>query len=573
MKKHWRILQPDLHLVEDIKKSYGCHHITASVLANRNFTDLTDIKHFLNPSFKFMRSPFFIKDMDIAAGRIISAIKKKEKILIFGDYDVDGITSVTILLEFLQCIGANVSYYIPHRSTEGYGLKKEQILNHALPEKINLIITVDCGIASFNAVETANKHGIDVIITDHHEVSSKLPDAVAVIDPKRSDCNQGFDYLAGVGVAFCLIICLRKYLRDQGFWKAKKEPNLKEYCDLVSLGTIADIVPLVGENRIFAKTGLGVISQAERIGIRALKEVSGIKKAFVNASDVSFRLAPRLNAAGRLGHASIAVDLLTCSNMEKAKEIAKKLNEINSERQGIEKSIFYEIKNSIKKHPNLIDKKSLVIDQKGWLEGVIGIVASRLVENYFRPTVLISITNGMGKGSARSIPGFNLYEGLNECGHHFEAFGGHAMAAGLSIKPEKIEAFKQDFERVVRERTVEDDFKAQMDIDYCLDFKDIAPNLINELENLDPFGADNREPIFAAKNVKVSSSSIVGTSHRRMSLTQDNGFNSKKFNAIQFNINPKDPIPDVLKQVAFKLQWNYWNGRKSIQLLVEEIMN
>ncbi len=575
MKKHWQILQPDTNSVEKISKSLKCSPVMASILVNLKISSPDDACAFLNPSLNNMRPPFSIKDMDAAVNRIYFAILNHEKILIFGDYDVDGITATTILCEFLGYTEADISYYIPHRIKEGYGLHTKHITDYAIPNKINLIITVDCGSSSNDAVKAARNAGIDVIITDHHEISGKSPDAVAVLNPKRHDCTSGFDGLAGVGVAFYLLICLRKHLRDNNFWGQKTEPNLKNYCDLVALGTVADMVPLVDENRLFVKTGLERINSGNRCGIKALEELSGITNRLSDTEDIAFRLAPRLNAAGRIDHASIAVDLLKSKQIEPARQIAVLLNNMNIKRQGIEKKILDEIDKYLEKNPHLLQNYALVLsdheEHHAWHEGVLGIVASKIVNKYFRPIVLIAVKNGIGKGSARSIPGFNIYKGLVSCSDHLEAFGGHSMAAGLKIKAEHIDIFQKSFENAVKQMTSPDSFLQTLNIDYELNFDDISDALINELEALKPFGTGNHEPVFMAKNIRVINSKIVGKNHRQMVLKQPDSRMNKTFNAIHFNIDNDNDLRENFDQIAFRLRWNHWNRKKTAQIVIEDV--
>jgi len=574
MKKNRKIIQPDIEIVRHLSKTLKCDPVTATILVNRKIISPEKAFVFLNPSLNSIRSPFSIKDMDVAVNRIDTAITNHEKILIFGDYDVDGITATTILYDFFKYLGTDVSYYIPHRSKEGYGLQTSHIPNHALPEGINLIITVDCGSDSHDAVKAAHKAGIDVIITDHHKISEPLPPAVAVVNPKRRDCTSGFDNLAGVGLAFYLLICLRKHLRDKNFWRDRQEPNLKNICDLVALGTVADIVPLVDDNRILTKTGLEVINSNTRPGIKAILEVCGIKKQLsthsIGTEDIAFKLAPRLNAAGRIDHAKIAVELLTEKNFNTAKEIAVTLNKLNTFRQTCEKEILEEILLHLNENPHLLENKALVLSGQGWNEGVLGIVASRLANRYFRPVVLISIRDGAGKGSARSIPGFDLYEGFCACFDDLEKFGGHPMAAGLKIKAANIERFQRNFETIVEKMTAPDDFVPELLIDYELDFDHISDKLIDELESLQPFGPDNQEPLFAAGNIKVASSTLVGGNHRRMLLTQPHGKTQKSINAIHFNIETGKPLEENFDQIIFRLRWNRWNGSKTAQIIIED---
>lgn len=582
MKKHWQILQPDAHSVEKISKSLQCSPVMASILVNRKISSPDDAVAFLNPLLTNMRAPFSIKDMDAAVNRIYSAILNHEKILIFGDYDVDGITATTIMCEFLGYTGADVSYYIPHRIKEGYSLHAKHITDYAIPNRINLIITVDCGSSSNNAVKEAQHAGIDIIITDHHEISGKPPDAVAVLNPKRHDCTSGFEDLAGVGVAFCLLICLRKHLRDNNFWRQKTEPNLKNYCDLVALGTVADMVPLVDENRILVKTGLEVINSGGQCsikgGIKALIKSSGIirMRRTVDTEDVAFRLAPRLNAAGRIDHALTAVELLTTNSLETARQLAQSLNNMNFKRHEIEQKIMEDIFEYLKNNQRLLKNGSLILSDNElgnrWHEGVLGIVASRIVNKYFRPVVLIAVKNGIGKGSARSIPGFNIYKGLVSCSDHLEAFGGHSMAAGLKIKAEHLDIFQENFENAVKQMTSPANFVQTINIDYELNFDDISDALINELETLKPFGTGNHEPVFMAKNIRVMDSRIVGKNHRRMVLEQPPADGrGKTINAIHFNVDTGKNLRDNFDQIAFRLGWNHWNGKKTAQIVIEDI--
>ena len=570
MKKHWQILQPDISSVRRISNALKCNPIIASILINRNIVSVEDAFDFLNPSFNNMRSPFSIKGINTAVSRIYSAIINNEKILIFGDYDVDGITATTILLEFFSHIGANVSYYIPHRIKEGYGLQKNHITDYALPKGINLIITVDCGSSSYDAVKAAQRLGIDVIITDHHRISDRPPHAFAVVNPKRTDCTSGLNNLAGVGVAFYLLICLRKHLRDNSFWHNLPEPNLKNLCDLVALGTIADMVPLVDENRILVNAGFEKIYTGERNGVKALVEECKLKAPLTDTDDIAFKLAPRLNAPGRIDHAKTAVKLLTTKHLDIARQIAQTLNKLNIQRQVIEKELTDNILFYLNKNPHLLQKKTLVLSNQGWHEGILGIVASRLVKKFFRPVVLISTKDGIGKGSARSVPGIDLYDGLMNCASDLENFGGHSMAAGLRLKDENINLFQEHFEKAINNMTKKINFEPIITIDYELDFDDISDTLIDDLEALKPFGAGNHEPLFMAKNVKILYSKIVGKNHRSMLLKQNSNIKDKVFNAIQFNIDNNGPLNDRFDKIAFRLRWNHWNGTKKAQIIIKE---
>ncbi|MGD8294019.1 MAG: single-stranded-DNA-specific exonuclease RecJ, partial [Desulfobacterales bacterium] len=496
MKKHWQMLNPDLKQVHELSQKLRCYTVTASVLINRNISDPKAAEKFLDPSLKYLRSPFSLLDLDLAINRIYRAILGKEKILIFGDYDVDGVTATVILLNFLRYAGADVSFYIPHRVTEGYSIQPAHISSYAHPHKIDLIITADCGSDSHQAVLAAKRCGIDIIITDHHTIAEKIPPALAVINPKRRGCPAGLQMLAGVGVAFFLLICLRTHLREKGFWQERPEPNLKKYCDLVALGTIADMVPLVEENRILCRTGLEQIHAGGRPGLKALLAASAVSNDYLNADDIAYRLAPRLNAAGRMDHAARAVELLTAENMEIAKEKAHTLNKLNQRRRLIEQGILVEIQRYIENNSSILQQRSLVLAGEGWHAGVLGIVASQMVNIYCRPVVLITTRNGIGTGSGRCLPGLNLYGALRSCKQYLENFGGHSMAAGLRIREENINDFQSAFESVIQRTTDSEDLTPTLPIDSELDLAMISDTLVDELESLMPFGTENPEPLF-----------------------------------------------------------------------------
>ena len=571
MKRKWRILKPDKKLAENISKTVNCSPLIAALLVNRGIVSPKEAGDFLNISIENIRQPFSMKDMDKAVERISKAVCNKDKILVFGDYDVDGVTSTALLTGFLRNTGADVSYYIPHRTKEGYGLQKSHITGIAVPAGINLIITVDCGSSSHEAVKAALEAGIDTVITDHHMVPEELPEAVAVINPKRSDCASGFYDLAGVGVAFYLIICLRKFLRDMRFWESRPEPNLKNLCDLIALGTVADMVPLTGENRIFTKTGIDLINSGSRTGISALIKESGSNKYPIDSGEIAFRLAPRINALGRIGHAKEAVDLLLTDDPGIAGKIARQMNDMNSKRQKIEKKILDDILEYMDNNPDAPKRRSIVLSRESWHEGVLGIVASKMVERFHRPVILFAEKDGFAKGSGRSIPTFNLYEGLKACSKTLTGFGGHSMAAGLSIKTENLGLFMNEFENTVINTSHPEDYLPLISIDNELGFDDINSKLIDELETLKPFGAGNPEPVFLARNVTVVSSEIVGENHRRMLLSQSFGAEEKTCNAIHFNVDPDLEENIHFEEMAFRLRWNRWNGNKSIQLVIENI--
>jgi len=575
MDKKVNILRPEMIAVKTIQRALKSSLILAKILVNRGIKTSEHALSFMYPTFDNLASPFAIKDMEKAIDRVCKALEAKEKIVIFGDYDVDGVTSTVVILEFLKAAGAaDVSWHIPHRDNEGYGFQESHIENKSIPPETGLIITVDCGSGSHGAIDKAAKAGIDVVVTDHHTITHDLPRAVAVVNPRRPDCPSGLGHLAGVGVAFYFIIGLRQKLREKDFWKSRPEPNLKQMCDLVALGTIADLVPMVAENRVFSKTGLEIIGNGKRTGIKALTDACRIKKTVIESDDVAFRMAPRLNAAGRINHAKDALLLLTEENRERASLLAESLCEMNITRKMMEKAILEEIQTYLQDHPARLNMRTIVLYRDSWQQGLLGIVASRLVDLYFRPVVLISGQGDKCRGSARSIPGFDMYKGIESCSSYTLEFGGHKMAAGLSIKADQIERFCHAFELEAKKRLTSELMTPEVDVDCTLSFSEVSAPILDELESMQPFGSGVPEPLFLAENVNVLFSKTVGENHRRMRLSQVRGGvgnrEGQAINAIQFNINPSEPVPEMYDRILFRLKWNYWNGKKSPQIIIED---
>ena len=568
--KQWNFLQPDPEIMGRIERHLGCSPIISALLVNRGIHSEAQAEQFLDFSFQRLTSPDSFTDMDKAARRIYHAITHQQHILIFGDYDVDGITGTALLHDFLKTTGALVSCYIPHRETEGYGLQMRHINNDAFCRDIDLIITVDCGSSSHEVMPAARQAGIDIIVTDHHAVSDAIPEALAVINPKRKDCSSLAENLAGVGVVYFLIIYLRKYLRDMGFWISRNEPNLKNYCDLVALGTIADLVPLTCDNRIFVKNGMDMLSTGKRAGIRSLIEISGIKAAAIDAEDVAFKLAPRLNAAGRMEHADTALHLLLESDVCKAKELAQSLNALNTQRKYVEQQIFDEIRQRICAHPEQFNNMALIIAGTGWAPGVLGIVASRLVQLYFLPVILIAVQNGVGKGSARSIPGFDIFQGIHACADCLIRYGGHALAGGLEIDADKIPEFQTRFNRIADSEITGEQRVVHIGVDRVLNLEDISEPLISDMDLLKPYGMGNPEPVFYTNHVHVASSKIVGNNTRRMILKPVDRSSHPGILAVQFNCDPRIPTGQDIREMVYRLRWNYWNGSRTMQILVED---
>ena len=557
MNKKWVLNEVDQEKVEQISRKYNVSKLLAKILANKNIIEEKGINVFLNPTRKDFYDPFLMPDMTKAIERILKALNNNEKIIIFGDYDVDGITSTTVLKKFLLERGANVSQYIPNRIYEGYGLNKDAIKKIA-NEGFTLMITVDCGISGIEEVKYASSLGIDTIVTDHHEPGESIPDAIAVVDAKRKDNNYPCNQLAGVGVTFKVIQALSKKLNLE-------EKEYLKYLDLVCVGTISDIVPLVDENRTIAKLGLKLIEVTKNIGLKTLLQVSEYSK--VDSNTISFGIAPRINACGRMGHAEDALNLFLTDNEEEAKNIATKLNEYNKERQEIEKRIFDE---AIKQIQNQGTSKDVfVLGNENWHHGVIGIVSSKITEMYFKPSILICFEENLGKGSGRSIPGFDLYEALSKCSEHISKFGGHSMAIGITIEKDNFEKFKKDFEEYAQKSNISDIIPV-INIDEEILLKDISIRDVAELKLLEPFGEANKTPLFLCRNLKIQSIRALSEGkHLKLSLKDDNYW----IDGIGFNLghlSNEYRIGDKVDVVG-TLEINQYNGRESIQINIKDI--
>lgn len=568
MRQEWKIQLTNLRAASRLSRELGLHPLTANLLANRSICGVAAAKRFIRPSLKDLPPPSLLKDIEKATARIVAAIEKKEAVLIFGDYDVDGVTATSLLYRFLDRAGARVSYYIPDRAAEGYGLKPNHITACALPRGARLLITVDCGSSSHAAILEARQYGIDVIVTDHHEVPEEPPQALAMINPKRKDGTGALRNLAGVGVAFYLIISLRTALRRKNHWCNQSEPNLKKLCDLVAMGTVADVVPMVNENRILTKTGLEVLQKKGNGGIRMLMEQCGINARHLDSMDIAFKLAPRLNAAGRVAHADAAMALLAADSPNDAAKRAGHLHALNRKRREMENEVLEEIDAHLARYPDKTRSNIMLLHGRGWHVGILGIVASRLVSRFMRPAVVLTCEGRVAKGSARGIPGVDLAGLLAACSSNLLSHGGHAMAAGLQLHVDNIEVFKNDLERTLQSMTASGVETPTLMIDGPLAFKDISRSLAHEMALLQPFGAENPEPLFVAENVRVTSSKSLSGGHRRMTLHQEGG---PGYPAIHFNPPPHATALDFFGKIAYRVQINRWNGRESIQLAIEDV--
>lgn len=560
MNKKWQIYDIDENKIEEISKKYGLNKLLSTILVNRNIIDEKNIEMFLKPTRNDFYNPFLMSDMEKAVERIIKAIKEKENVTIYGDYDVDGITSITVLKSFLQDRGLEVSTYIPNRLDEGYGL------NNSAIEKIakagcQLMITVDCGISAIEEIEYANSLGIETVITDHHETVEELPNAFAVIDNKRKDSTYPFRELAGVGVVFKLIQAISIKLN------LKEEEYLK-YLDIVCIGTISDIVPLVDENRVITKLGLMLVEQTKNIGLRAILKVSGYSK--IDSNTISFGIAPRINACGRMGVAEEALELFLSKNVNQVNELVRKLNERNRVRQETEKEIFESAKRQIEEK-KLNQNNTIVVAGENWHHGVIGIVSSKITDMYFKPSILLSFEeDGIGKGSGRSIPGFDLHDALMKCNDCIEKFGGHSMAIGITIKRENFEKLKNKLEEIAVEEHI-NEIVPVIKIDAKIDLSEINKDMVESLKQLEPFGEGNKMPIFAFKNLKIDSIRALSEGKHLKLTLKDNNF---IVSAIGFNMGElvEDYRIGDKVDIVGTLEINSFNGMDSIQINMKDMM-
>lgn len=559
MKKKWEYLEQDEELIKQIATKHNISELLAKILVNRGITGEEEIEIFLNPKRNNFHNPFLLNDMEKAVDRIIKAIETKEKTIIYGDYDVDGITSITVLKKFLNERGLQVDYYIPNRLDEGYGLNDEAIKKIA-EQGYTLMITVDCGISGIEEVKKATSYGIETIITDHHEQLETLPEAYAIVNPKRKDNTYPFRGLAGVGVVFKVIQAISQKLNLD-------EKEYLKYLDIVCIGTISDIVPLVDENRVIAKLGLMLVKCSKNIGLRELIKETGYKN--VDSFMVSFGIAPRINACGRMGKQEEALELFLTDDYEKACTITKNLNQYNLQRQEIEKNIFDQAIEELQKE-NIDNLNSIVLAGENWHHGVIGIVASRITEKYFKPTILIGIENEIGKGSGRSVPGFDLHDALAQSAEYLEKYGGHEMAVGLSLNKDKIKDFKIHFEQIAKDKNVKS-IVPVIRIDCEIGKKELNKQTVEQIKLLEPFGEKNKPPLISYKNLKiVSIRTLSEGKHLKLMLKDGND----TVNAIGFNLG--ELINDYLigdkVDVVGTLEINNYNCEEQIQINIKDMM-
>ena len=558
MNKKWQIYETNEAEINKISQKYNLNRLLSSIIVNRNIKE-EDIDVFLNPTRNNFYNPFLMPDMEIAVDRIIKAINSKEKMIIYGDYDVDGITSITVLKSFLEDRGIYVDSYIPNRLEEGYGLNKPAI-DGIVKKEYDLMITVDTGISGIEEIEYANSLGLETIVTDHHEVGDELPNAIAVVDAKRKDNQYPCRDLAGVGVVFKLIQAI-------GIKLGLEEKEYLKYLDIVCVGTISDIVPLVDENRVITKLGLRLVAQTKNMGLRSLLISSGYKN--IDSTTISFGIAPRINACGRMGHADEALKLFLSKDIYEVNELTKRLNDYNKIRQDKEKSIYEDAVNQIEKN-KLYENCAIVVAGEDWHHGVIGIVSSKITDLYFKPSILLCYEDEVAKGSGRSIPGFDLHDALMKCQNSIERFGGHAMAIGITIKRDKFEEFKKEFEEVARKAKI-DEIIPIINIDAKINLSEINKEMVASLKKLEPFGEGNKMPIFAFKNLKIDSIRALSEGkHIKLTLKEGNSI----INAIGFNLGhlvDEYRIGDKIDVVG-TLEINSFNGVDSLQINLKDVM-
>lgn len=562
--KQWIIApEPEQIKIDELSKSINTNSILSKILVNRGITNYEEAKSYFRPSIEDCHDPFLMKDMSNAVERLIQAIDYEESILVYGDYDVDGSTSVAMMYSFLKNYCKNIYYYIPDRYLEGYGISKKGI-DYAKEKNCSLIISLDCGIKAIDQVDYANSKNIDFIICDHHNPGEKLPAAFAVLDPKRNDCQYPFKELSGCGVGFKLIqaFCIKREI---------PEHHAFELLDLVAISIAADIVAVTGENRTLAFYGLEKINYNPRPGIKALLQASGLKDK-ITISNLVFQLGPRINAAGRIDHAHLAVRLLTSVHEDEALIIAENVSSKNNSRKDFDQNITSEALSTIEENSELLLAKSTVLFNKNWHKGVIGIVASRCIEHHYRPTIIMTESNGKATGSARSVDGFDLYSAIESCKEHLDQFGGHKHAAGLTLSIDKIPHFSAAFEEVVQKRITEDQLIPKVHIDSYISIDQITENFYSILSQMDPFGPGNMQPVFAAKALSILGEPLIlKEKHLKLTVKDKNG--KYKITAIGFGMAEYKPLlmDSNAFELAFTIQENHFNGMKSLQLYLKDI--
>ena len=560
MKKIWNLKASSPHAAT-LSESSGLSRLEAQILIHRGLLDPRDVASFLLPRLTHLLDPYLLKDMSSAIDLILSAMDREDPITIYGDYDADGLTATALLFNFLSSLGVPVHAYIPNRLTEGYGLHVKAVERIARRGP-GLIVTVDCGVSNNQEIAFAAGLGLKVVVTDHHQVDESFTPLCAVVNPHRADCPFPFKHLTGVGLAFFLAVALRAALRGRGRFDTRPEPDLKDYLDLVALGTVADMAPLLDQNRLLVKTGLDKIRTTRWPGIAAIAELAGLSLATLTAQDLAFRIAPRFNASGRLGDAEIALTALTTRVPGHAKGLALQLDRINGERQRLERKILDEIEATLPATADLSSQRALVVTGAGWHRGILGIVASKLLEKYRRPVLVLGVENGTAVGSGRSIPGFNLYRALRRLEPLLDRFGGHKHAAGLALKVSHVERLRQEFENLAREELSEEDLVPSVDVDAEVYLKDMTLETLRRLNSFSPFGSGNPEPLFYSGPCDVVESRVVGERHLKMKVRQ----NGTVFETIGFELAEHTSLLRGPINFIFTPEIDRWQGQEKVKL-------
>lgn len=567
MEKKWVIKERgDIAVVKQLAETLEVSESLANLMVQRNITTAAEANAFFNPSLDYLHDPFMMKDMNIAVERLATAIKKNEKILVFGDYDVDGTTAVALVYSFLREQYSNVEYYIPDRYKEGYGVSFQGI-DFAVQNNCKVIITLDCGIKAVEKVSYAKSKGLDVIICDHHYPGYEIPRALAVLDPKQPGCTYPYKELSGCGVGFKLV---HAYSKIQGI----PFSNIANYLDLVAVSIASDIVPITGENRVLAYFGLKQLNESPRTGLKEIIREAEVTRA-LSVEDVVFKIGPRINAAGRMETGGKAVELLISSDSRHATGISKEINNFNIERRTVDRVITSEAMRMISDNQRNKNAKTTVLFNPAWKKGVIGIVASRLIETYYRPTVVLTESNGFATGSARSVQGYDLYQAIEACSDLLESFGGHMFAAGLTLRKENIQAFTERFEQYVRNTISEDQLVPRVFIDTELSFSEINEEFYRVMSQFQPFGPENMSPIFTSANVSdTGSGRMVGASgeHLKLELCQESS-PTKSIPAIGFNMADHFEHIKAGKHfsICYSIEMNEFRGNRNLQLNIKDI--
>ncbi|MDH6312055.1 single-stranded-DNA-specific exonuclease [Parabacteroides sp. PFB2-10] len=558
--------QEQLHKRDELATQLGISPVVALLLIQRGISSVEEAKKFFKPNLKNLHDPFLMPDMDKAVKRLNRALGNKEKILVYGDYDVDGTTAVALVYKYLRTYTSSLDYYIPDRYDEGYGISYKGI-DYAAENGVGLIISLDCGIKAIDKIEYAKQKGIDFIICDHHMPDDTLPDAVAVLDAKRTDSTYPYEHLSGCGVGFKF---MHAFALSNGF----EFKELEKLLDLTAVSIASDIVPITGENRILAYYGLRQLNTNPSHGLKGIIDICGLTGKEITMSDIVFKIGPRINASGRMENGKEAVDLLLTNDIQSAREKSEKIDQYNNDRRELDKRITDEANAIIDDIRNMEDHKAIVVYNPEWHKGVIGIVASRLTEKYYRPAVVLTQSSELITGSARSITGFDIYKAIESCRDLLENFGGHTYAAGLSLKPENLEEFKKRFTEIAAEEIVPEQMVSQIDIDAIIELKDINQKLMNDLKRMNPFGPDNQKPVFCSKEIKdFGTSKLVGKDQEHIKLDLIDNSTHLPAHAIAFG---KHAFNEHIKamnpfDICYTIEENTYNGNTSIQLMIKDI--